>query len=324
MIEVEHLTKRFNGTTAVDAISIDVRPGEDFGFLGPNGAGKTTTINILCTLLNPTLGHARVAGFDVQTHPRQVRQSIGIIFQDPSLDERLTAWENLMFHAMIYRVPASVRRARIQNLLKMVRLADRRGDVVKTFSGGMKRRLEVARGLLHEPKVLFLDEPTIGLDPQTRNHIWAHILELKSALKVTVFLTTHYMDEAEHCDRIAIIDHGKIVACDTPAALKRQVGGDIVTIRTDDDLLAAQELGERYQVKPLQDERGLHFEIQNGQEFVPALFSTFRTRIQSVDVRRPSLDDVFLRLTGHDMRDESVSPVENLRRFKRIWRKATR
>lgn len=221
IIEVEHLVKQYNGLAAVNDVSFAVEAGELFGFLGPNGAGKTTTINILCTLLAPTRGIARVAGFDCQRQPTQVRTQIGIIFQDPSLDERLTAWENLLFHAMIYHVPARERRARLEAVLEMVDLSDRRHTVVRQFSGGMKRRLEIARGLIHRPRLLFLDEPTIGLDPQTRRRMWEFIEHLRRDHALTIFLTTHYMEEAEVCDRVAIMDHGRLVALDTPEALKQ-------------------------------------------------------------------------------------------------------
>ncbi|MCL4540345.1 MAG: ATP-binding cassette domain-containing protein, partial [Bacteroidetes bacterium] len=235
IIHVSEITKRFGDVEAVKGITFDVQKGELFGFLGPNGAGKTTTINILCTLLKPSSGQAVLNGFDVTARPNDVRRSIGLVFQDPSLDDRLTAQENLQFHALVYSVPAGERAGRIENVLKMVELYERRNDIVKTFSGGMKRRLEIARGLLHYPKVLFLDEPTLGLDPQTRSHIWEYIHELKKREGTTVFLTTHYMDEAENCDRIAIIDHGTIVALDTPDNLKDKVGGDVITVKTDDD-----------------------------------------------------------------------------------------
>ncbi|MBU7032388.1 MAG: ATP-binding cassette domain-containing protein, partial [Theionarchaea archaeon] len=221
MIHVENLCKYFNGIKAVDGISFEVEKGEIFGFLGPNGAGKTTTIDVLCTLTRPTSGTASINGFNIQDNPDDVRRSIGLIFQDPSLDDRLTAEENLDFHGMIYDVPRPVREERKEDLLKMVDLWDRRKDQVKTFSGGMKRRLEIARGLLHQPHILFLDEPTLGLDPQTRNHIWKYVNRLRDESHMTIFMTTHYMDEAENCDRIAIIDHGKIVAIDTPETLKK-------------------------------------------------------------------------------------------------------
>lgn len=223
-VEVSHLVKRFNGFTAVDDLSFSVPPGELFGFLGPNGAGKTTTINILCTLLAPTAGTARVAGFDSLREPMRVREKIGIIFQDPSLDERLTCWENLEFHGMIYHMPKPLRRERIESVLRLVDLWDRRDSIARTFSGGMKRRLEVARGLMHEPEVLFLDEPTIGLDPQTRVRLWQLLDSLRAQHKITIFLTTHSMEEAQACDRVLILDHGKQVALSPPAELIRSRG----------------------------------------------------------------------------------------------------
>ncbi len=221
-VQVSHLVKIFNGLTAVDDLSFEVQPGELFGFLGPNGAGKTTTISILCTLLAPTAGSAQVAGLDCLAQPRQVRQAIGIIFQDPSLDERLTAWENLEFHGMIYHMPRALRRERMEEALRLVELWDRRHDIVKSFSGGMKRKLEVARGLMHEPQVLFLDEPTIGLDPQTRHRIWEGIERIRAERRTTLFLTTHSMEEASRCDRVAILDHGRLMALDAPQALVAQ------------------------------------------------------------------------------------------------------
>jgi len=221
-IKVKNLSKHFGQVIAVDNISFEVGMGEVFGFLGPNGAGKTTTINILCTLLMPTAGEATVNGFNVVNFPNQVRRSIGIIFQDPSLDERLTAYENLNFHGMIYHLSSKLRKTRIDEVLHMVGLYSKKGTIVRTFSGGMKRRLEIARGLMHSPKILFLDEPTTGLDPQTRKYIWDYIIELSQKEGITVFLTTHYMDEAEICQRVGIIDHGKIVDLDTPGALKNK------------------------------------------------------------------------------------------------------
>jgi len=220
IIKVENLKRKFNGFTAVDSISFTVQKGEVFGFLGPNGAGKTTTINMLCTLLRPTSGAAFVAGCDVAKEPNRVRKEIGIIFQDPSLDDRLTAEDNLKFHGYLYNMDHRLIEARIKDVLTLVELYDRRKDYVKKFSGGMKRRLEIARGLLHQPKLLFLDEPTLGLDPQTRAHIWEYILKMRQEHGLSIFMTTHYMQEAEVCDRVAIIDHGKIVDLDTPANLK--------------------------------------------------------------------------------------------------------
>ena len=309
IIEVENLVKRFGELVAVDDISFTVAPGEIFGFLGPNGAGKTTTINILCTLSKPTSGRAIIHGFDVVHQQSQVRQSIGLVFQDPSLDERLSGLQNLRFHALVYNVPAAVRGERIEQVLKMVELWDRRHNQVRYYSGGMKRRLEIARGLLHHPKVLFLDEPTLGLDPQTRNRIWEYILELRQREGTTVFLTTHYMDEAEEADRIAIIDHGRLVAVDTPERLKKIMGRDIVSVKTDDDDKAVEEVRLRYRTEVRRDSNGLTFEVANGEEFLPAFIKEFGTKILSVGLRRPSLDDAFLKLTGREIRDEEVSDV---------------
>jgi ABC-2 type transport system ATP-binding protein len=231
-VEVAGLEKRFGDVEAVRGVDFRVEPGETFGFLGPNGAGKSTTINILCTLARPTAGSARVAGHDVRTERDDVRRSIGLVFQDPTLDVDLTAEQNLRFHGELYGVPRAQLDGRIDDLLELVGLSERRGSVVETFSGGMKRRLEIARGLLHSPRVLFLDEPTIGLDPQSRASIWEYVRALKESEDITVFLTTHYMDEAENCDRIAIMNQGRIVALDTPEALKAAVGKDRVQITT--------------------------------------------------------------------------------------------
>jgi len=307
MVRVENLVKRFGELVAVNDISFNVARGEIFGLLGPNGAGKTTTINMLCTLTKPTSGRATIAGFDVVREQSQVRQSIGLVFQDPSLDERLSGLQNLRFHGLVYNLPASVREPRIKEVLTMVELWDRRNNQVRTYSGGMKRRLELARGLLHCPKVLFLDEPTLGLDPQTRNRIWEYILELRQREGTTIFLTTHYMDESENADRIAIIDHGKLVAMDTPEGLKKLVGKDIISVKTDDDNRAADEIRSRYRIETRRDSDGLTFEVASGEEFLPTFIKEFGTKILSVSLRRPSLDDVFLKLTGREIRQEEVS-----------------
>jgi ABC-2 type transport system ATP-binding protein len=312
-IVARQLTRRFDGFEVVQGVSFDVREGEIFGFLGPNGAGKTTTIRMLCTLLRPSAGEAYVGGFNVVRQPMQVRRSIGIIFQDPSLDDRLTAEENLNLHGMIYHLPRQTRRARTEEMLAMVDLLDRRRDLVRTFSGGMKRRLEIARGLMHLPRVLFLDEPTLGLDPQTRSHIWEYLLRLRQERGLTIFLTTHYMEEAEHCDRIAVIDYGRIIALDTPEQLKQQVGGDIITVRAEDAEALEREIGERYQVTVRRDAMGLHFEVKDGAAFIPQLVQSLPGRVQAIDLRRPTLDDAFLKLTGREIRQESASSKDILR-----------
>lgn len=310
MIQVKNLVKKFGDNTAVNDISFNVEKGEIFGFLGPNGAGKSTTINILCTILKPTKGGATLNGHNVVAEQDAVRRSIGIVFQDPSLDDRLTARENLMFHAMIYGVPRSERNGRIMRVLNMVDLQKRRNEVVKTFSGGMKRRLEIARGLLHFPKVLFLDEPTLGLDPQTRKHIWDYIRDLRKAEDITIFLTTHYMDEAENCSRIAIIDYGKIVALNTPKNLKHEVGGDMVSIKTEDSDRAMNELSRLFNLEARRSDGELHMEVEQGEKFIPRLISEFPLRIDSIGLRHPTLDDVFLKKTGRAIREETLSSKE--------------
>jgi ABC-2 type transport system ATP-binding protein len=317
IVNVSELGKDFGAFTAVEAIDFEVYEREIFGFLGPNGAGKSTTINMLSTLLRPTRGRAELAGYDVVAQPTGVRQSIGMVFQDPSLDDRLTADENLRFHAMLYNVPRRLRLERTDQVLNIVGLADRRHSLVRTFSGGMKRRLEIARGLLHHPKVLFLDEPTVGLDPQTRNAIWEHVRRLREEVGITVFMTTHYMDEAENCDRIAIIDHGKIRALDTPAALKRLIGGDKVIVTGDPAL--QQDLATRYRVPVQQVGPEFHFQVAHGAEFVPRVVVDFNGRIRSIQVKQPSLDDVFLQLTGRVIREEEGTTLDQMRQVRKVW-----
>ena len=227
MIQVHNLVKTFGTFTAVNDVSFDVAEGEIFAFLGPNGAGKTTTIKMLTTLLKPTSGEIQLNGLNPQTHQNQARKTFGIVFQDPSLDGDLTAWENMEIHGVLYHVPHKVRRQRSEELLKLFELWDRRKEQVKKFSGGMKRRLEIARGFLHTPRILFLDEPTLGLDPQSRNQLWSHVKRVNEAERVTVFLTTHYMDEADRvAHRIGVIDHGKLVTTGTPKEIKEQTGAE--------------------------------------------------------------------------------------------------
>jgi len=327
VVEVDWLVRRFGEFTAVDGVSFAVERGEIFGFLGPNGAGKTTTINMLCTLLRPTSGQAIVNGFNVATSADNVRQSIGLIFQDPSLDDRLTGRENLRFHAMLYDVSRAVVTNRMNDLIAMVDLSDKIDELVRTYSGGMKRRLEIARGLLHHPQVLFLDEPTIGLDPQTRRHIWDYLLRLRNQEDVTMFMTTHYMDEAEHCDRIAIIDHGRIVALETPDALKRLVGGDIVTVVTSDPDRASEKLQTAHGLTPRRGPEGrLIIETPHGDQFIPQMMATFANgssplEVFSVNLSRPTLEDVFIKLTGHAIRDEEAGAKDRLRLQTRMWRR---
>ena len=302
-VEVTGLEKRYGEVEAVRGIDFRVEPGETFGFLGPNGAGKSTTINILCTLARPTGGSARVAGHDVQTERDEVRRSIGLVFQDPTLDVDLTAEQNLRFHGELYGVPRAVLSRRIDDLLGLVGLGERRRSVVETFSGGMKRRLEIARGLLHSPRVLFLDEPTIGLDPQSRASVWDYVRALKESEDITVFLTTHYMDEAENCDRIAIMNAGRIVAQDTPEALKDAVGKDRVQITTADDEAAIARLRSAFGIEAGMHSGAVTFAVADGERFVPRLFAELGVAIRSVSVSSPSLDDVFLAHTGSTITD---------------------
>jgi ABC-2 type transport system ATP-binding protein len=312
-ISVSELTKRYGQVEAVRGIDFDVARGETFGFLGPNGAGKSTTISILCTLVSPTSGKAMVAGHDVVRERDTVRRNIGLVFQDTTLDTYLTAEQNLRFHADLYGVPKAAVGPRMRQVLEMVGLWDRRGSLVSTYSGGMQRRLEIARGLLHAPRVLFLDEPTVGLDPQTRSSIWQYINELKQREDITIFLTTHYMDEAEHCDRIAIIDHGKIVAIDTPEALKASIGKDRVQISTADDEKAIAELRDRFGLEASVHEGLVTFSVESGEEFVPRLFAELDVPIRSVSVSRPSLDDVFMSYTGRTIRDTEATGADAMR-----------
>jgi ABC-2 type transport system ATP-binding protein len=311
-ISVRDLVRRFGDVEAVRGVSFEVPQGETFGFLGPNGAGKSTTISMLCTLLQPTSGAARVAGYDVVTERAEVRKRIGLVFQDTTLDDYLTAQENLRFHAELYGVPRHQTAERIADVLHMVGLFERRDGLVRTFSGGMKRRLEIARGLLHSPRVLFLDEPTVGLDPQTRSHIWGYIDELRQREAITMFLTTHYMDEAEHCDRIAIIDEGRIVVEDTPERLKQGIGLDRVQISTDDDAAAIDALSNRFALSATMSEGAVAFYVAQGEAFVPRLFAELGVAIKSVSIARPTLDDVFMNYTGRTIRDAEASSSERM------------
>jgi len=302
-VEVVSLYKRYGPVEAVKDVSFCIERGEVFAFLGPNGAGKTTTVRMLCTLTRPDGGHASVAGFDVARQPKAVRRRIGLVFQEPTLDDRLTAEQNLRFHAVLYHVPPAEVEERIGRVLRLVALEDRRHDLVSTFSGGMARRLEIARGMLHTPAVLFLDEPTVGLDPQTRALVWEDVLRLRREEQVTIFLTTHYMDEAEYADRLAIIDHGLIVATGTPDELKRRVGADTVELVTADNPAAAAHLDAAgFRVR--RGEEQLVVFAEDGEALVPRLIEAAGVRVGTVHVHRPTLDDVFLHYTGRQIRDE--------------------
>lgn len=312
-IIVKELTKKFGEFTAVDSVSFSVEPGELFGLLGPNGAGKTTIINMLTTLLLPTAGDAEIAGYGLRRDPHEIRNNIGIIFQDPSLDIGLTGRENLEFHAMMYNIGSDERKKRIKEVLDVVGLADKAEILVENYSGGMKRRLEIARGLIHYPKVLFLDEPTLGLDAQTRRSIWEHIRNLNRDYGTCVILTTHYMEEADFlCDRIAIIDHGKIIALDTPSGLKNRLRGDCVSLTIEGrvDVIAAALRKKEWVREIAPDGKTLDVILSDYEKNIPEIFQTagnLGIGISSINFSKPSLEDVFLRLTGSIIREQEGS-----------------
>ena len=303
IVELESLRKEFGDLVAVDGASFSISEGEVFGLLGPNGAGKTTILHMLATLLRPTRGTARVNGYDVIKQPSKVRKSIGMVFQEPSSDDLLTGYENLKLHALLYGVPRSIREKRIEEVLDLVDLTDRKRDFVKHYSGGMRRRLEIARGLLHNPKVLFLDEPTLGLDPQTREHIWHYIEGLVAEQNISVIITTHYMEEADRlCDRIAIVDHGKVVVLDTPENLKRELGGDIVKLEIKGpDLKAVEALPyvKKVEVKG----SSVFLTVTDAGSHIQEILSLVG-RVSTAELRPPSLDDVFMHYTGREYKEE--------------------
>jgi ABC-2 type transport system ATP-binding protein len=322
VIETNKLTRSFNSLTAVDKLDITVESGEIFGLLGPNGAGKTTTISMLCTILKPTSGTAKVNGFDIIKEAMQVRRSIGIVFQDPSIDDRLTGRENLFMHANLYGVPSSEQKNRIDSVLKLVELEDRADDLMRTYSGGMRRRLELARGLIHYPKVLFLDEPTIGLDPQTRDHVWKYIRELKETHDITVVLTTHYMDEADRLsDRIAIMDYGKIIALDTPAELKETLEGDVIIIKANNPNAVLSLVTEKMGLSHTHAANGtVEVTVKNGKSMLPRIVETATHNnifIEAISLREPNLEDVFLHYTGRTIRADNTREPHGIAAIKR-------
>ncbi len=313
-IETHQLTKTYGSLKAVDSLEITVESGEIFGLLGPNGAGKTTVVSMLCTILKPTSGTATVNGFDIIREANKVRKSIGIVFQDPSIDDRLTGRENLFMHANLFGVPASEQKERINRILKLVELEDRADDLLRTYSGGMRRRLELGRGLIHYPKVLFLDEPTVGLDPQTRDHIWKYIKELKQTHDITVVLTTHYMDEADRLsNRIGIIDHGKMVILDNPSKLKDTLEGDVVVVRAN-DVGALSELVTKWLglTKKTVVDGALEITLHNGRAAMPRIMELATQNnvyVESILLREPNLEDVFLHYTGRTIREDPTKEL---------------
>lgn len=323
-VKVENLTKKFGELAAVDNISFNIKEGEIFGLLGPNGAGKTTTISMLATILKPTSGEAFVNDFEISQDQDGVRHSIGIVFQDQSLDDELTAYENMDFHGRLYHVPKDKRKGKIIELLKLVGLEDRKNALVKTFSGGMRRRLEIARGLLHEPKVLFLDEPTIGLDPQTRNYIWEYIGKLNKEKKITIILTTHYMDEADKlCDTVAIINKGKIVAIDTPKKLKESIGGDVITLESRDNHKLKSKIEKFSWIKGIKEHDGsLTINLKSAEKHVAEIVKVSdknKISISSISIHEPTLEDVFLHYTGRTIHEEEADPKAGMRMAHRMW-----
>lgn len=322
-IQVENLTKRFNGFVAVDNISFRINSGEVFGLLGPNGAGKTTIIAMLSTMLKPTSGSASVNNFDIVKNEVGVRKSIGIVFQDQSLDEELTAYENMDFHGRLYRMPKKIRQKKIIELLKLVELEKKKNNLVKTFSGGMRRRLEIARGLMHEPKVLFLDEPTLGLDPQTRNHLWDYITKLNKEKGITIILTTHYMEEADRlCERMAIIDQGKIIALDTSEKLKEEMGGEVITIKSPERDRLYSKINILSWVKGAEPhDDSVTISLQDSETHVVDivnLASDNGIAIDSISIHKPTLEDVFLHFTGRTIREEESSTKDQMRMMHRM------
>jgi len=307
-VKIEGVSKRYGRTLALDNVSFEVPPGELFALLGPNGAGKTTLLHILCTILRPDSGWALINGVDVIKNPVEGRRNIGIVFQEPSLDDRLTLYENLNFHGLVYGVPAAVRRKRIDEMLALVELSDWRERLVRTLSSGMKRRLEIARALIHHSRILFLDEPTVGLDAQSRERFWQYVHRLRNERALTVIVTTHYIEEVEGCDRVCIIDHGRILAQDSPAKLKSAHGQELVRLVAREEAAAA-EIAAAYADRVVRNDKELVLK-SSGDAFTEALFARFGNRIRRLAVEEPSLESVFLSLTGRELRDQAAGARE--------------
>jgi len=324
VVEINGLTKKFGDVLAVNNISFKVEKGEIFGFLGPNGAGKTTTLNILVTLMKPTKGTAKVAGYDVVKSPSKVREKIGVVFQDITLDRELTGKENLWIHGKVYKMDSVRLKKRMEELLAFTELEKWADVQVKKYSGGMMRRLEIARALVHNPEILFLDEPTLGLDPQTRVHVWDYIKKLREEKEVTVFLTTHYMDEAEKlCDRVAIIDNGKIISTGKPEDLTHLVGLEVVYVKIEnnlkpENLLQISANGKFADDIKIMDDKTIRFSVKNASETIPKIFENFQrigVKILEVKYHKPTLEDVFLHLTGKSLREEEATPLDQIRTY---------
>jgi len=321
-ISVRDLTKRYGETLALNGVSLDIAPHQTFALLGPNGAGKTTLLHILCTILRPDSGTALVAGHDIVRHPLRARKNLGVVFQEPSLDDRLTVYENLDFHGLVYQVPWRLRRQRINEMLALVELSEWRDELVRTLSAGMKRRLEIARSLIHESRVVLLDEPTVGLDVQSRARIWDYLGELRRVRDITVIVTTHYIEEVESCDEVCIIDRGEILAKGSPAALKGEHGRQVLRVVAHD-----QEVGTEIQRRfpeAIRNAAGQILIQAPDAAFAERFLATFGTRIKSFDIDSPSLESVFLSLTGRDLRDRAAGSREQTYAFGRRGGEHTR
>lgn len=319
IIQTSALKKKFGKIEAVAGIDLNINKGEIFGLLGPNGAGKTTTIGMLCTIVKPSSGAASIAGYDVVKEPARVRRQVGIVFQDPTLDTVLTGRENLELHARLYNVPSRVRKERIDQMLALVDLKQRADDITRTYSGGMRRRLELARGLLHRPAVLFLDEPTLGLDPQTRARLWEYIKKTAQAEQTTIVLTTHYMEEAEQvCDRVGIIDYGRIIALDKPQKLKETIGGEMIVVRAEKQSLE-KIMALPYVSEVRENDGAWEIITKEAHRRLPKILSLLKD-VHCVEMRAPTLNDVFIKLTGRDIRDDTVedsgSWVDSVARYR--------
>ncbi len=300
VIQIAGLGHQYDTRVALDDVSFEVREAEIFGLLGPNGSGKTTLFRILSTLMLPSSGHALIMGFDATRQPNQVRRAIGVVFQAESVDVKLTAAENLWHQGHLYGLRGAALKGRIQEMLGRVALADRAHDKVETFSGGMQRRVELAKGLLHHPSVLLLDEPSTGLDPGARRDLWLYLRKLREEEHITIIVTTHLMEEAEYCDRLAILSNGKLVALGTPGELKREIGGDVILLEAASDAEGlASRIGQRFNVKPTVMDGKVRLEIGQGHRFVTDVVEAFPGEIQSVSVSKPTLEDVFIDRTGH-------------------------
>jgi ABC-2 type transport system ATP-binding protein len=308
VISVREVIHRYESRTALDGVSFDVRPAELFGLLGPNGSGKTTLFRILSTLMVPTAGHAIIMGHDVATDPAGLRRQIGVVFQAQSIDPKLTAYENLWHQGHLYGLRGSALKSRIKEILNRVGLADRAKEYVETFSGGMQRRIELAKGLLHHPSVLLLDEPTTGLDPGARRDLWQYLQILRDEEHVSVIVTTHLMEEAERCDRLAILNEGKLVALGTPAELKHEIGGDVILLDSRDPESLARRVQDRFKVEATVLAGKVRLELENGHRFIAVVFEAFPGEIQAVSVSKPSLEDVFIHRTGHRFWTEAEQP----------------